>query len=73
MTAEELKRISIQIDVLKKNTYVILKALNHLSKEISEAQMVEEKTITESVIDMPEDHKLHIYFKNGQMFNAKLV
>ena len=73
MTAEELKRISIQIDVLKKNTYVILKALNHLSKEISEAQMVEEKTIIESVIDMPEDHKLHIYFKNGQMLNAKLV
>ena len=73
MTTEELKHISAQIDALKKMNYSMLKALQHLGKEISEAKMVEEKTMAETVIDMPRDHKLHIYLKNGQIYNTKLV
>ena len=73
MDKDELTRISKQIDVLKKKAYEMLKALNHLGKEISEAEMSASKMLSEYVMDMPDGHKLHVYIKDGKYFDSKFV
>ena len=73
MNDKKLQSIATQIDTLKNKTYEILKALNHLGKEISNEQIRIAENTTKTVIDMPGGGKLNIYARDGMVIHSELV
>lgn len=73
MNDKKLQSIVAQIDALKYKTYEILKALNHLGKEISTEQVRIAENTTKTIIDMPKGGKLNIYVRDGMIVNSEFI